>query len=325
MSLGLRSGKLSAYLQGGLFLLILGLVVRQFALHWHTVPPITTVDMRWLFAALALGLAAQTVIPLILQQLLAAHGVVTSYRRAFGLYFVPSQGKYIPGKIWAATWAVSAYRREGASLAAALSCMLLLTAINLISAVLIALLTASTLTPDQEWLTLAGLLLISLHPRAFYTLLNRALNWFGKPPLPHTISAGALLRLVLLNGGYWLVLGFGLLCLNQAIMPSSGMSLGLICAQALAQVSGLLAFFAPAGLGVREGVLASLLAPSLGLGPAMLLAAVQRLWLLAVEVPCALLGWALLRSSPGPAPKNPLEPIPAEPNASCSGPVQTPA
>ncbi len=60
---------------------------------------------------------------------------------------------------------------------------------------------------------------------------------------------------------------------------------------AAAYVLGYLAFFAPAGVGVREGLLAAFLGPSLGAAPAGMVAIAARVWTTAVEVvPAAVLG-----------------------------------
>jgi hypothetical protein len=53
-------------------------------------------------------------------------------------------------------------------------------------------------------------------------------------------------------------------------------------------VAGLIVVFAPSGLVVREAALVAALAPSMGGGPALVLALASRLWLLAVELITAL-------------------------------------
>lgn len=76
---------------------------------------------------------------------------------------------------------------------------------------------------------------------------------------------------------------------------------------AAAYVGGYLALFAPAGLGVREGLLVAFLAPVLGAEPALALAVVTRLWTTAVEVlPAALMAPGVLR------PRDPSQPPGAE-------------
>lgn len=65
---------------------------------------------------------------------------------------------------------------------------------------------------------------------------------------------------------------------------------------AAAYVGGYLALFAPAGLGVREGLLVALLLPVLEAEPALALAVVARVWTTVVEViPAALMAPGVLR------------------------------
>jgi len=69
-----------------------------------------------------------------------------------------------------------------------------------------------------------------------------------------------------------------------------------------AQVAGLVAVFAPAGIGVREGVLLIGLQPLVGPGPAIVITAAARLWQTALELLMAAVGWWALRRSARPRP-----------------------
>jgi uncharacterized membrane protein YbhN (UPF0104 family) len=62
-----------------------------------------------------------------------------------------------------------------------------------------------------------------------------------------------------------------------------------------AQIIGFLALFAPAGIGVREGVLSVGLQPLVGPGPAIVITGVCRLWQTAIELLLAGVGWWALR------------------------------
>ena len=64
-------------------------------------------------------------------------------------------------------------------------------------------------------------------------------------------------------------------------------------------ITGLLALFAPGGVGVREAVFIALLAPSVGSGGAIVLGVASRVLLTLTEIAAALLG--LLGGRGGPA------------------------
>jgi uncharacterized membrane protein YbhN (UPF0104 family) len=63
----------------------------------------------------------------------------------------------------------------------------------------------------------------------------------------------------------------------------------------VAAIAGLLALFVPAGLGVREAVLASMLTPGFGAAPAIAIAIAARVWLLACEGLAFALWWIATR------------------------------
>lgn len=93
-------------------------------------------------------------------------------------------------------------------------------------------------------------------------------------------------RLLFLLPGYvlnWLILGGAFVCLGRGL----GLELGVwsgTSAFAAAYFAGYIIVVAPAGIGVREGALVTLLAPTLGAEAAIVLAALQRVWITVVEV-----------------------------------------
>jgi len=85
---------------------------------------------------------------------------------------------------------------------------------------------------------------------------------------------------------FWL---FGLALLGDAapsVLPAAAVFIG-------SYVAGIIAVFAPGGLGVREAAMVILLSPVTGPAPALLLAIASRLWLVALEILTALgvLAW----------------------------------
>ena len=64
----------------------------------------------------------------------------------------------------------------------------------------------------------------------------------------------------------------------------------------VAAVAGLLAIFVPAGIGVREAVLAGMLTPNFGVAPAIAIAIAARVWLLACEGIAFALWWIATRA-----------------------------
>lgn len=87
----------------------------------------------------------------------------------------------------------------------------------------------------------------------------------------------------------WLSIGGVLVFLYLAFVDAP-LTLAIAClllgANALGMITGFLAFFAPGGLGVREGVIVAILTLAMPLSDAALLAVLLRLWLTASDILC---------------------------------------
>jgi len=142
--------------------------------------------------------------------------------------------------------------------------------------------------------------LVCLHPRVFGAVGNFLLVRIGYQPfasLPrlrdYVRPALALaLTYVLFGVGYWLMAR----SLGAEAAPAD---LPLfICAVTVVLIGGFLAFFAPAGLGVQEGLLLLVLGPMIGAGPAAIIAVLMRLLQTVTEAGLGAVGLALLRQGP---------------------------
>ena len=156
-------------------------------------------------------------------------------------------------------------------------------------------------------MALVPVLLLILHPRIFYGVVNRIMRRLGKPQLPEYVRKREMLLL-----GVWAI--FGLLWQSIAIWVVVHQPLGLqftkwwvvAGAYCLAWTAGFLAFWAPGGLGVREAVL--VLALELAVPPAVraqiadeqtrfalfaLIGVLLRLWATAGELLLTAIAYAL--------------------------------
>ena len=156
-----------------------------------------------------------------------------------------------------------------------------------------ALLAVAVLFPFWEYrpeITALSLLAIPvlvalMHPRIFGPLAGWALRLLHRPPLEVTLGFGAVLGMLCLFAAGWLVAGTGAWLLARAITGLGVDDLPLvIVAYALAYVAGMVAFFIPSGIGVREAVLTASLSKELPGGVALTWALLLRLWVTAVEL-----------------------------------------
>jgi uncharacterized membrane protein YbhN (UPF0104 family) len=124
-----------------------------------------------------------------------------------------------------------------------------------------------------------------MHPCAFRSVAGWALRLARRPPLEVTLPFGTVLTMLLLFAVDWFVAGLGAWLLARAITGLGVEALPLvIVAYALAYVAGMVAFFIPSGIGVREAVLTASLSKELPGGVALTWALLLRLWVTVVEL-----------------------------------------
>ena len=186
------------------------------------------------------------------------------YRPAARIWSTSEMVRYIPGVIWQVLGRVYLVRPYGISASVCSVSQILEITIFVLANVLIALSTLSiagiTYVPEDQRqyiyasFVMLPIILVLLHPRVFYGVLNRILRWVKKPPISQRLSKGRLLGLA----GYavlamiWQSLAIWMLTHGYLEMPLSKWWI-LAGAYSLAWTVGFcLAWMAPAGMGTRE-------------------------------------------------------------------------
>lgn len=213
-------------------------------------------------------------------------------------------GKYVPGKVGSLLGAVWIYRKFGMEAQTAASVLLLATG-SALSACFILLLPLAVAgdapslgaASSLAWVVMGAGLLFS-YPRLFVMPLNRILRRLGRQELTVAAPFSRYLRLVLLGVGRLVLAGAAFWLMANAVTEVAAASwYRLTAAYAVAGVIGMLAFFAPAGLGVREGLLLLLLESTID-GPELALTVIMmRVVLILAEILLALAGlftWKLV-------------------------------
>jgi uncharacterized membrane protein YbhN (UPF0104 family) len=225
---------------------------------------------------------------------------------ALRVFFTANLGRYIPGKLWQIAGLAYLAKGEGVPAGTAIGSAVLGQAFSLCGATLVG---AGVLLGiggggERSFGWGAVVIMVGLLGATSPSLLKRILPlWFrlARQPYPGTFKPDQAFG-VRWMGLYALVwcaqgLAFWLLCRGL------GFDLPLIqavAAYAAAFLMGYLFLPAPAGVGVREGVLVGLLGSALGPGVAVL-AVAARLWTTLVELLPALFlaGGYLKRRQPG--------------------------
>jgi uncharacterized membrane protein YbhN (UPF0104 family) len=204
-------------------------------------------------------------------------------------YFLSILGRYIPGKVGLALIRVEAYRgyqpdtvvmATGLELMAALSAAFLLALVGLASS-------PDYVPPYLRWVPLVALvpLLVALSPKLLQRTANAILRLLKRSELDRLPPYSANIAFVVLYTIPGFLHGLGLFLLLNAFSEVPGSHyLAVTGAYYAANLIGLLAVFAPGGLGVREGVLFLVLPTLVGTDVAIIAALLIRLITMAAEV-----------------------------------------
>src|SRR5690606_24435545 len=207
-------------------------------------------------------------------------------------------------------------RRRGAA-ATVLAVAVTLVVNLLVAAVLLPLAAAEA---AQRWWWVLGcvpFLLAVLHPRVVTWLLHRALRLAGRlradaDPELDRLGGRGMAAAVGWSLASWGPLGVHVWLLTAGVGGGWDSWAAATGGYALAWTLGVVAVFAPAGLGVREAVLVAALAPVLDPGSALVVAALSRLVMTAADLLWALLCLAVVRSPALPEPRWALPRVPGQ-------------
>jgi hypothetical protein len=254
-----------------------------------------TFDIRWdagrIAASYAVFAAAYFVRFLAWLRLSAAMRISIPTPLAARAYFLSMLGRYIPGKIGLALVRIEAYRESPAG------AVVLATAVELICSIAAALLLAfigfaSTpvyLPGGLRWLPLICILpLVALLSPPVTRRIAAALSARDPVALARVPSFRAVLSFVGLYALPGFLHGFGFFLVIRSLTEISAANyLAVTGAYYAAALIGLAAFFAPGGLGVREGILFLVLPALIGKEAAVFAAVIARMATLAAELTLA--------------------------------------
>ncbi len=209
------------------------------------------------------------------------------------IFFVANLGRYVPGKVWQMAGLTYLAGKRGVSLPVASSAAVLgqifaLGAAATLAAIALAV-GAGARFPSElvPWALALGALIaiVTTVPAALRPLLRVAFKLSRSAEETPQLDPWFGARWLALYLPAWLGYGiaFGLLWSSFAPLPAVSWHAAL-GSFAGAYFLGYAAVFAPAGVGVREGAMAVLLAPWMGAAEAAVLAVIARLWMTAAEL-----------------------------------------
>ena len=243
-------------------------------------------------------------------------GVKISYRTALNSEIVSMLAKYVPGGVWTPAARVVAMRRAGVNDAALVTAAMLIEAgLSAVAGVLVFAISLVWVRGVNGPLIPIGVfgvvIALLLHPRVFHALATRFLRRFGYRELP-PMRASTLVGLLVFYAGTWVIGGLGLWLLLRSVgaHPAGSTVVFLGGVSAVGAIVAVLAFFAPSGLGAREGSMYGLMLAITSSGTALSATLLNRVAITLVEVLLFLVGALVLRrkkprgsraASPAPA------------------------
>jgi uncharacterized membrane protein YbhN (UPF0104 family) len=213
-------------------------------------------------------------------------------------------GRYVPGKVAMIAGRISLCRKHGIPARATFASMVYENALILITALLVAAASVPLWPPfplKNYALLLAALAPVGialLHPKVLWLAANWGLRRLKREPLEETLHFGRVLLLVPYYAGGWVLLGLAFAALAAAITPVGWGAVPLLVGgYAFAWEVGFLSFVTPSGLGVKEAILAVVLALTFPPPVAAALVVLSRLWQTLAEIALTALVWAYARIS----------------------------
>ena len=225
--------------------------------------------------------------------LLHGFGVRPGTRDAAAVFYTSQLGKYLPGSVWPVVAQVRLGARWGAPRRVMLGASILLLVMVTVTGILVGALLLPWSSADglrRYWwlLVLLPPLVALLHPRVVSALIDRVSLWSGGERLEARVSASGVLRAGLWTVLAWVLLGTHLLILMTAFGDVDALdAAAAIGGIGLAWAAGLVVIPAPAGAGVREGVLVLTLGPVVGGEAAVTVALASRVLLIFADIALA--------------------------------------
>lgn len=221
-------------------------------------------------------------------------GIAISIRETLESWFYSQMGKYLPGKVWLLLSRFYFYESKGKSKKAISIALYLETATILLAAGLLFLIALIFFKEIKlfgygnrwEWLVVPFILaFVFIHPRILQKIVNWLFIRFKREPISLTITYPDVLFIFFVCILAWLVGGVGFYLFLVSVFPVSSQHLIFLTgALAISSTLGLIAIFAPGGLGVREGALVYLLSFIMPVPVAVIISILTRLWMTLIEI-----------------------------------------
>ncbi len=281
-----------------LALLVVGLAARKLALNWAALRSQTIqweLQPGWLLAAAAITWAAYALLVEAWRRVVVSMGQRLGYREAARICMVSNLGKYIPGKVWAIAGNALLAQQAGVDATASVAAAMVLQALALASGVtLVGILGPATLRAYGTGYVAVTVILGALAVLGVLALTSGRLLGMLRRVLPAAmptltpVPLGVMLAAFAANVCAWAAYGLAFVCLARGLTPDAALTWSQASTVfTISYLVGLVALFAPGGVGPRESLFVVLLTGPLGPKLAVVLALASRVLLTITELGAA--------------------------------------
>lgn len=218
------------------------------------------------------------------------------FAQSFKIMSISALGKYIPGKVWQYMSQIYLGQKVGLPKTVTFFSMVLLFMVYNLVGGLVFLLSLFLWQRFSPFLVLGFLLtfvLISLaifYPPVLNKVLEILLRLFRRKALAIKAGFDQRAKILLILIADWIAFGIGVCFLVNSFYRADLGQVVILCGIfAISVICGILSFFVPAGLGVREGVQSYLLSLFIPISMAILISLVMRVWITLAELACFLI------------------------------------
>lgn len=212
---------------------------------------------------------------------------------SFILIFLPAIAKYIPGKIWSFLgFLLQAKNMANISEKDASFFQVYNQIIGLLSSVLLTIIGITTINSIKNsqllfYFNVGAIILLLASVFAIYMLIKISNNY------NHKINKSRIIPHITALSIQKILKGLSLVLFLSAFIPIHDFIFEIMLAFIIAMQMGVLAFFAPAGLGITEGAYVMLLSDHFTLAVAIQIAILARIWQTILDFLLAIIGFIL--------------------------------
>jgi glycosyltransferase 2 family protein len=249
------------------------------------------IGWRSMAASAVFGVLGTVVLAGLWMSVLRALGARVPVGEACRVFFVSQLGKYLPGLVWPALAQMEAGRRWGVRRSVMLAANLLMIAVLVVTGIVLGLVLLpgssglAGLPGWSAWVVAAVLASVCLRPQLLARVVGRAFEVARRQPPQLAVSGRGIAISCCWAVLIWMLYGMHVWLLVRAVGGSGGDAwVAATGGMALGWALGLVAVLAPAGIGVRDGILLAVLAPLVGRAPALAVALASRGLLALIDV-----------------------------------------